>query len=363
MNRGTSIYLDAVRFLAALTVFLSHLSMLGDTWVWWARPYGTEAVLVFFVLSGFVIGYVTERRERTVADYAVSRAARVLSVALPALAATALLDAVSPLVNHGSHFAMTGVIDARWIGRFLMSALLINQFWTAHTVPGSNIAFWSLSYEVAYYAAFAVATFAPARYRLLGTLAVLTLAGPRIASLFPVWLLGLACYRCCSRRTVERLPGVCLFTGSAMAWVAYEAWAQAHGWRADAALVPLFDHSGWGLAEDYGLGLLFAAHLIGLHAISADLAPWLTRIERPIRWLAGATFTLYLFHLPVSRFLLACTWNPAWSHACYLAAFLGTLATVFVVAEVTERRKEAWRRAITVLLARSMPVPPFGPLL
>ena len=97
--------------------------------------------------------------------------------------------------------------------------------------------------------------------------------------------------------------------------------------------------------------------------ISADLAPWLARIERPVRWLAGTTFTLYLFHLPVSRFLLALIWNPAWSRTCYLVAFLGTLATVFAVAEVTERRKEAWRRAITVLFARSTPVPPFGPLL
>ena len=361
MDRGTSIYLDAVRFLAALVVFLTHFAMLGNAWLWWAMPYGTEAVLVFFVLSGFVIGYVTERRERSLSAYAVNRAARICSVALPALAATAVLDILAPLANHGFHFSPLDYASGEWKWHFLASALFVNQFWTAHIVPGSNFAFWSLSYEVTYYAAFA-ATFAATRYRLLGTAAVLVAAGPRIASLFPVWLLGLACYRMCSRRTLGRRLGWCAFIGSVIVWIAYEVWAVRHGLRANAALVPLFDHGGWLLAEDYGLALLFAAHLVGLHAVSGDLGPVLRRVERPVRWLAGATFTLYLFHLPVSRFLLACSWNPAWSRECYLAVFAGTLASVFAIAEVTERRKDAWRRAILALLARVAPAASIKPV-
>ncbi len=357
MKRGTSIYLDAVRFLAALVVFLTHSAMLGNTWVWWAKPYGTEAVLVFFVLSGFVIGYVTKRGERSAWDYGINRAARICSVAVPALVATALLDNLVPVVNHGFHVWSGGYANGRWVVTFLSSALFVNQFWAAHIIPGSNFAFWSLSYEVSYYVAFGLLAFAAARYRFLGMAAVLLAAGPRIASLFPVWLLGLFCYRFCSRHTIGRVPGWCAFAGSVVAWIAFEAWAIGHGLRADAAIVPLFDHGGWNLVEDYGLALLFAVHLIGLQAVSSDLEPSLQRVERPIRWLAGATFTLYLFHVPVSRFLLACLWNPAWSRACYLAVFIGTLGSVFAIAAVTERRKDTWRRAILALLTGAALIP------
>jgi peptidoglycan/LPS O-acetylase OafA/YrhL len=361
MNRETSIYLDAVRFFAAFVVLLTHLDMLGNTWLWWAKPYGTEAVLIFFVLSGFVIGYVTDQRERSVSDYAINRAARICSVAFPALVATAVLGIVSPMV---SHVAPPGTINGQWAWHFLASALFVNQFWSAHIVPGSNFAFWSMSYEVTYYVAFGVAAYAATRYRLLGAVAVLAVAGPRIASLFPIWLLGLACYRACSRdRAIGRSLGWCAFIGSAMAWVVFEVWATRHGLRADAAIVPLFDHTGWDLVEDYGLALLFAAHLIGLHTISAELGPVLRRVERPIRWLAGTTFTLYLFHLPVARFLTTLLWNPDWSREVHLAVFLGTLCIVFAIAQVTERRKEPWRRGISALFAsaaRSFPISRVG---
>ena len=67
MSRAFSIYLDAIRFLAALLVLFYHAN-------WIYRPgilftsLGHEAVVIFFVLSGFVIAYVAETRET---DFAV----------------------------------------------------------------------------------------------------------------------------------------------------------------------------------------------------------------------------------------------------------------------------------------------------
>jgi peptidoglycan/LPS O-acetylase OafA/YrhL len=46
---------------------------------------GLPAVIVFFVLSGFVIAFVTDGRDRTLAGYALNRLSRLWSVALPAL--------------------------------------------------------------------------------------------------------------------------------------------------------------------------------------------------------------------------------------------------------------------------------------
>jgi peptidoglycan/LPS O-acetylase OafA/YrhL len=49
---------------------------------------------VFFVLSGFVIAFVTTERESDGRSFAIARLARVYSVALPALVVTFVLDAI-----------------------------------------------------------------------------------------------------------------------------------------------------------------------------------------------------------------------------------------------------------------------------
>ena len=95
MNRETSIYLDLIRFTAAVFVFLTHASREQSSGGFlWQLQFGREAVDVFFVLSGFVIAHVVETRERSALAYAVARAARLYSVALPALALTFLLDRI-----------------------------------------------------------------------------------------------------------------------------------------------------------------------------------------------------------------------------------------------------------------------------
>jgi peptidoglycan/LPS O-acetylase OafA/YrhL len=104
------------------------------------------------------------------------------------------------------------------------------------------------------------------------------------------------------------------------------------------------------LALDYVVAGLFAVHLIGVRAIPALLGPVLNRLARPIRWGAGATFAIYLFHLPVAQFLATLVpWPPAfWATRLFIIG--GTLAIVLALAEVTERRKEVWRRGFSALL-------------
>src|SRR4030095_922972 len=59
MKRGLSLYLDVVRVSAALAVVVTHLAypeLSGGMLAPW-RLVGNDAVMVFFVLSGFVIAY------------------------------------------------------------------------------------------------------------------------------------------------------------------------------------------------------------------------------------------------------------------------------------------------------------------
>ena len=82
MTNALSLYLDALRFSAAFTVFLSHYAVVrySGGLFWQMMPYGRTAVLVFFVLSGFVIAWVTETRERTLQEYTLSRIARLCPI-------------------------------------------------------------------------------------------------------------------------------------------------------------------------------------------------------------------------------------------------------------------------------------------
>src|SRR5258705_180650 len=94
MNRETSLYLDVFRFSAAIIVFLGHMVGARFTWglFWQIAPFMGDAVTVFFVLSGFVIGFTTDERETTLRSYVIARAARMYSVAIPALLITFALD-------------------------------------------------------------------------------------------------------------------------------------------------------------------------------------------------------------------------------------------------------------------------------
>ena len=112
MTKSFSVYLDFVRFGAAFIVLLSHLRE------FYAGPvhipqWGHEAVIIFFVLSGYVIAFVADTKESTLRDYTISRLARVYSVVLPAVVLTGLLDFV------GSRLDPARLQRRGWLGTTL----------------------------------------------------------------------------------------------------------------------------------------------------------------------------------------------------------------------------------------------------
>jgi peptidoglycan/LPS O-acetylase OafA/YrhL len=218
MNKETSVYLDLLRFLAALVVFLSHISgsrFMGG-FLWQFSSYGTEAVDIFFVLSGFVIAYVVDCREHTAGDYMISRAARIYSVALPALVVTLCLDTIGRAAHPGLYTEQWGYVwdDRNW--QFISGLLFINQLWFNNTVPGSDLPYWSLGFETWYYVIFGLIIFMPQKWKGISVGAMLLLVGPRIAAMLPIWLLGVACYYSCKTAPLSRVSGaICCLAGSA----------------------------------------------------------------------------------------------------------------------------------------------------
>jgi len=340
MNRETSIYLDLVRFSAALAVFLSHLAKrdILHSFFWHFIGFGEPAVIVFFVLSGWVIAYTVDSRETSSRSYFIARAARIYSVAVPAIILTTVLDAIGSSYNPGlySHFA--SVMQHPLMEKPLCLVFL-NEAWNLNVAPGTDGPYWSLGYECMYYVLFGLFMFMSGRSRLFFLALVCLVVGPRVLSLVPIWLLGFGCYRLTRRSRIPFRLGAMMFAGSSAVILAL---ATALAWGRLGYLSSLYDQRPLDVLIDYLLALLFAAHLLGAAAIS-DTFRWPDLVARSIRWLAGSTFSLYLYHLPILLFLSASLPFARDTWAFRLSLIGGALLAVFLLAEVTERRKAIWR--------------------
>ena len=88
-----SIFLDGIRFLAAFAVLVIHCRA-----IWFPETeldllssnLSHGAVVIFFVLSGFVIAHTTSNNNRSAKEYAIARLSRLYSVFLPAIVITAI---------------------------------------------------------------------------------------------------------------------------------------------------------------------------------------------------------------------------------------------------------------------------------
>jgi peptidoglycan/LPS O-acetylase OafA/YrhL len=351
MTRSQSIHLDLLRGMAALTVFASHaVVLLGVPGA--LRPdAGHDAVIVFFVLSGFVIAHVAANRERDWRDFAVSRIARIYSVAVPALLLTLAIDLF--LTGHGETTWSRGYQLAQPWKYLPFFLLFLTDIWFLGETAFSNLPFWSLCYEVWYYAAFAAATWLTGRWRLAALLAIAAVVGPRLWLLFPIWLLGVAVCRGQALRPLSPLHARLLLVASGaliVVWLAAGATAALDAWidRATMGWVNAHLRQSRYFLGDWLLGLIVAVHVWAARDAAIDYG----RLARPIALVAGASFTLYAAHYPLLGF-----WRhllPGWPLAVVAAA----LGSVLLLSLVTERRKPALQRWLRRRLGRA----PLSPL-
>ena len=344
MSPSLSLYLDLTRFAAALVVVLGHswLVLLPAYPLHWPGP---AAVIVFFVLSGFVIAYVTDGRDRTLADYALNRLSRLWSVALPALGFGMVLF---HFVGHSAFSPEPA--DPGTLMSTAANALFVGQAWFLNSAPPLNGPFWSLNYEAWYYAIFGAWTYLPRRTRALVATMLAILAGPKILLLMPCWLLGVLVYWNIGRWRLSGMSAATLWACTLIAAVLLIKSAigtTLHdrflaGWPKTAALLA---YSGYPLT-DYALALLVALNFYAA-AHAHSLGRVLLLLAKPIRLLASFTLTIYLFHLP----LLILFWDvlhaPAW--ICVVALF----SSMVVLGYLTEHRRRDLRALLAFMLERS----------
>jgi peptidoglycan/LPS O-acetylase OafA/YrhL len=293
-------------------------------------------VIVFFVLSGYLITAVATEREARLRTFVVSRAARIYSVALPALALTASVDLI--LLAQGRTDGVPFYQYAaphKYLPLFLGFA---TDLWFMREDAFSNLPYWSLCYEVWYYALFAAIHFGRGRLRVLLVAAILLVIGPRLWLLLPVWGLGSLVYRRHRRGALGVMTARLLFAASLLAIVALKLCAAdvaLNSWVAgligpDASAALRYSRY---FAGDYLLAALLALNLWG--ARDAGLA--FGRLAPIIAYGAGFTFTLYLVHYPLLELI-------AGSFAPPPVVLAGTvLAAAWAIGLFTERQKARWR--------------------
>ena len=353
---GLSLYLELLRLLAATEVVLFHINgfaLLGGHRAAW-NAFGHEAVVVFFVLSGFVIAFAAQTREKTPKAYLISRLTRIYSVAVPCLLATLLFDRIGQALMPQLYEGL--VTDGSALVRLVLGSLFLNESWTLSAQMFSNTPYWSIAYEFWYYMIFAGLFYFRGWMRVMLTALACLVAGYKILLLFPIWALGWGVYGWSQSHKVGPVLGLALFFQPAVVLF----FDDSQGWTRQAGewLAGVMGQEAWhnGLnwsryvLTDTLLGLSMAGHFVG----AAALAPWLEKVLRPVatpvKWLTARSFTLYLLHQPAMLLAGAVLVSLGVPLLSSWTVFAATWGIVLAFAQVSELQKHRLKPLVSWLL-------------
>lgn len=354
MNRAFSTYLDLVRFAAACTVYLWHSNMrLLVSDILPASNYGHSSVIVFFVLSGFVIAYAADTKEKTWIDYTASRLSRVYSVVLPTLVLTPLLD----LTGRWLYPALYDYPFDHFGLRLAGCALMLNEAWFVSITFFSNVPYWSIAFEFWYYVLFGLVVFLPARPRWVAVALLLAVLGPKLLLLLPVWWSGVVLYRWRWLQTRSQAFSWCLVVVSTVGIIlthtlgVYADWARHLEHVLGSALFVNLTFARF-FPGDYLLGLLVFCNFAGMRNVAGTLSPLLDRLDRPVKTLAGFTFTLYLLHQPLFLFWGSVVRGDPQGYTFWTVITVLTGLSVALIGHFTEQKRQPLRAFIKRCLLR-----------
>lgn len=323
LTENQSLFIHLVRGLSALAVMMGHsLDLLsGPPALSWYRLQSV-AVVVFFVLSGFLICMNATKPGNTLGNYLIDRFARIFVAFVPALLLTLALD------------WMTGRISDRLsISAFLANMLMLQGIpfdrlvsWGPFFQPfGSNSPLWTVAVEWWLYVAFGLVIFSTRiRGLLIPLMAVLAIPAIGTVALYSLrenlsttWI-------------IAAMVAVPLLHLNAMharqfAWAALALSLAALVYRtAQLSLGAKF--------LPYDVQLMLAISFSVLSAIAA-----LKSVTRPIfpakaaiKWLGDISYSLYLIHYPIMLAMVV-YFPPKWSVLEYVLfnAIGLTAATIF----------------------------------
>lgn len=317
-------FIDMARWIAAAIVFLSHLrnpvflgferipvadrSLFVKAW-FFATGLHAEAVIVFFVLSGYLVGGMAAARVQTgqfrLGEYLIDRISRIYLPYFPALLLTAALDWIGShylnsagLYTHEQTMIHEKIASGAFVNGMTPAIFLMNLLMqqTLRAQPyGSNDPLWTISLEFWFYIFFALAVAAmlsgARRTTVLWALGLLTLAvflGSSFFIYFGLWLIGVG-VAFIPWRSLER-PMLALALFIAILLVARFGIASV---RESSLVLTL---------KNYAIAAAFGWLLLSMRGV---VLPPLELIAPLNAFMAKFSYSLYLVHFPLMIFVLS----------------------------------------------------------
>lgn len=351
MSSELSAYLNFLRFSAALAVLLGHMEQDGLYMSWLPLSwFSHEAVIVFFVMSGFIIYSTTVNSGRNSIDYVIARASRIYSVVFPAVlfsivCAILFIQNTGRVGNFPSNITSPSIIDT------VSSLLFLNQSWQNPAKLTMNGPFWSLCYEVWYYVIFGLWLFAPRAYRWPAAIIAAMIAGPAVIALFPIWLAGVWL-----AKNHKRFDASAFSQIATLSFVASCAVIVAINILGVDLIVKDFLHQRvpgfWRLeysqrlVTDIMVALAVLINIVAFYNLPPIFRNFFGRNKDVFGYLAGFSFTLYLFHRPMTIMLGFYYPNTGQSVVYSLLATAGLLLAGLMISYVTERQLGKYRKIL-----------------
>ncbi|HME58009.1 MAG TPA: acyltransferase [Terracidiphilus sp.] len=289
--------LDGLRGLAILWVVLYHCDpLLKDTWMHYVAEWGWAGVIVFFVLSGFLITanlLATRDKPHYFHNFHARRALRIWPVYALVLAVVYL---------NAPWFIGPSVWEAVKTAPWLAYIFFVQNLFHV-TLPPALGPSWALAIEEQYYFFWApLVRWLRRPWMLAGVLACALVCSPLVRHLNPVWLWTLPTH------TLIKLDGIAL--GSLMAlglytlhlsrrvclWIGLGAFALG---IAAAATV-----AGGTSLLDTALAMGFAGAVLALMASTGARNPINVMLRRgPLAFYGRISYGLYMIHIVAFIFI------------------------------------------------------------
>lgn len=359
MNKYFSVYLDALRFFSAAFVVLFHIKkvQLVSPEIGRLIPdHGHDFVMVFFVLSGYLIAYSVDRKKAAgYKEYFLDRSSRIYSVAIPVLVLCWILSLFHGDLDPAGYFSTA---FERPLVTFISNFLFFSHAWDSLYLLFWNSPYWSLSYEVVYYVLFGFFVFlrSPLRWVVLVLLALGI--GPKVLLLLPCWLAGVLAYR--YRDAWRPSQSFALFLGFfapplvlvLLHFLHFGPWTRSF---LSNSLGEHYSSLVWSkdFLVDYVTATLVALHLFSVRHLNLHFSGGVSAF---VKQGADMSYSLYLAHMPVLYALTVIFGEQRQTLGVFLVTLISTFGFCWGFAQMTEA-KRIWLRA---LLARLIGVPARG---